>query len=180
MYPTGRFLDDPTTSTNGRVNHRPWWTDYDRYIDPVLDVVADWMASEPGITSFATWEVGSPVDRATFTSTANVAPNGEPIASSNMGVRPRYFSGGRAALTATDLQKTNTYPMGENMVGFLQYVYNGCDARGIIMREQIYWNRQDNPAAPNQFKHDRLNAPGNLDTVIAWHDWTPGSRLPDL
>jgi hypothetical protein len=86
------------------------------------------------------------------------------------------------------------YPMGENMLGQLQYMYNLCDANGIIMREQCYWNRQDNPDIPNAFWHDHPTAvtangytfpahstmPDVYDMAKAWHDWVPGKRLPDL
>lgn len=62
------------------------------------------------------------------------------------------------------------------MAELLQYIWDGCQARGLAFTAACYWNRQkaivageDHP--PNQFKHDRSKAPA--DTATTWYGWTP-------
>jgi hypothetical protein len=46
------------------------------------------------------------------------------------------------------------------------------------MREMCYWNQQSNLEIPNVLYADLapLTSP---DTVTAWNNWTPGTRLPN-
>lgn len=164
MYPPGR-QQDPVV-----------WTPYADYSKIVLDTCKDWMdTGGPGggrsnITQFATWEIGMPIDHADKSS-GNITPpaggisatNGQPTSRTNITIRPRYFAGG----IDSD---------GKDWKGFLQYIYEECNARGIIMREQLYWNQQSNPIIPNQLKHDSNRTTPN--TGNAWNDWVPGKRLP--
>lgn len=191
-YPGGRALNDPTTNNSPR----PWFNDYSFY-DPLFDTIVDWMTGHPNLTSFASWEIACPIDHAkpqpwVSSTTVTTAGLGEPSASTNLSVRPRYFAGGRTSLTSAQVAASpNTYPAAifPNPIGVLQHFYNECDSRGIIMREQCYWNRMDRPECPNYFFHDAVTSvqghpahspPGGIDTAKAWHDWVPGSRLPDL
>lgn len=161
MYPPRRFAEPVV------------WTEYPQSeIDSVLNVVQDWMLTgsatggRSNITQFATWEIGVPIDHA-FTNNATGPPSGDPTAQTNFTIRPRWMTGG--------VDST-----GKNWKGFLQYVYDGCTSRGIIMREQLWWNQQSDTRAPNQFTHDRSDlGRANPDTVTAWHDWVPGKRLPN-
>lgn len=161
MYPSGRDKDPII------------WTDYDDYCAAIFDTLEDWRTVNPNLNQFATWEIGSPIDHALD----NGGPNN--LGTTNWSIRPRYFAGGRASgPTAVSA----TQPMGSNYEGYLNYVYRQCVERNIVMREQLYWNRQSNPTIPNPFKHDRnpTEQTASVDTATAWHNWTPGSRLADL
>lgn len=140
----------------------PGWTpnedrwDYDFYAGVTLDWVESMHQANPNITMFATWEVASPVDGTWY---------GTPSAAL-YSVRPRYFTGGVDA-------------HGHDHYGFLQYVYDRCDAMGVAMREQLWWD--ENIQYPNQFFWDSEGQIPSLPqgTARAWHDWQPGTRLPN-
>lgn len=163
MYPPGR-QSDPVV-----------WSRYSDYIDPIFDLAEDWRLDNPNIKMMGCWEVGSPIDHAFDSGLPNSG------GTTNWSIRPRYFAGGRAsgATGATTIQ-----PMGSNYEGFLNYVLRQCVERQFVCKELIYWNEQSNPDIPNPFKHDRIGVSANPgpapDTVTAWHDWTPNSRLADL
>jgi hypothetical protein len=161
MYNPGRSVN----------NNGPTWNAYSTYCDAVFTCLADWRASGGvggaslvgQLDSFATWECGNPIDQATSA--------GDATASTNFSIRPRYFAGGRDSA-------------GTTWVGFLNYVYNKCTAAGVSMREQCYWNHQSASDKPNPLVHDATGVPSGsrvnsgIDLETAWHNWTPGSTLP--
>jgi hypothetical protein len=151
MYPTGRL-------TTG--SPRPLWpSTYGPDIDDTINTLIDWRTLNPNLNQFATWENGTPIDQ-----WSNVAPVGDPSAQTNLSIRPRFFMGGRDST-------------GKNWVGFMNYLYTMCDANGIIMREQLWWDNVTTNAIPYPFYHDKgLITP---DTEHAWRNWTPGSTLAD-
>lgn len=175
MYPRGRDLDKHPGVE---------WTAYGITIDPVMAVVDSYRRTggagggPSGIDGFATWEVGMPIDHATNINTLG-GNNGEPTAATRFSIRPRYFCGG--------VDEANT-----NWLGFLQYIYNKLDAIGCPMREQIYWDQQNNVQIPNPMWHDQRNRAwvatdnpsktGSIradpDLATAWKNWAPGTRLP--
>lgn len=123
------------------------WTPYSSFLDGPLNAAKDWKDTYPNMKHFACWEVGSPIDAAKDDGT----PNGWGQIT-DWTKRPAYFK------------------------GFMDYVYAGCNARGLWFREALYWNRQDNPDIPNQLKHDRYGLAQTtvpIDTVTVWHDYTP-------
>lgn len=154
MYPPGRDLS----------KNPPLFNPYPDYCDAVFAVLDDWHTTYPNCNQFATWEFGIPIDHAFYSPTGTKDSNGYGTAQTDYTVRPRYVGGG---ITAG----------GKDWLGFLQYTYNACDSIGVSMREQIYWNQSSDPTKPNKLKWDKqpLTTP---DTEHAWHDWTPGSRLP--
>lgn len=166
-YPAGRTIGP----SNPLIEYFDQRNTYTYYMDPILDVLADWRATGgPGgtsladqLTGFACWEIGIPIhhsldgkDLANYVRTGTDA--------TDITQRPRYFGGG------VDAQ-------GQNHLGFLQYVYNKLDAMGCPMREMIYWDQQSNAQIPNPFRADTGKT--SPDTADAWHAWTPGSRLPN-
>jgi len=196
MYPPGRQAQAAPGSCNNNIT----FSSYAQYVDEVMTMVQDWMltGSASGgvspIKMFATWEFGIPIDHP-YRDCGDAAcsqghvysatvPSGEPTDLTNWTIRPRYLAGG--------IDST-----GKDWTGYLQYVYDKLDAMGCIMREQLYWNQQSNPAIPNPLWHDQSNrawdartlpAPCTsqntfgstralIDSETAWFGWVPGSRL---
>lgn len=155
MYPPGRDLSKKRPD-------RPDFTPYAEYVDDVMNVMADWHSTYPNCRQFATWETGIPVDHAFWQAGGTINSNGAPTASTNITIRPRYFTGGIDSA-------------GTDWKGLLQYMYDKLDAMGVSMREQIYWNQCSNPDIPNQLKWDKGKT--SPDTETAWHNWQPGVRL---
>lgn len=147
----------------GRQSQPPVFTPYADYAGLVMDVIEDWHSTYPNCKAFATWEVGIPIDHANQAGQVKVLPNGEPTAQTNITIRPRYLTGGVDSA-------------GTDWLGLLQYIYNRCDAMGVAMREQLYWNQQSNVVIPNRLLHDQQPRT-SPDTETAWHNWTPGTRL---
>ena len=158
MYPPRR-QDNPCNFCG----YKPGWSPqeqrwrYEFYLDPTLNWVQAMKAANPNITMFATWEVASPVEGTWYANSQTQA---------NYSVRPRYFTGGIDA-------------HGHNHLGLLQHIYNRCDAMGIAMREQLWWD--ENIQYPNQFFWDSEGQITGMaqGTARAWRDWQPGVRLPD-
>ena len=148
---------------------------YTDFVDPLIDVATDWNATYPTMTMVACWEIGMPIDHSN--------PDGSPNngGTTNWSIRPRFMAGGRAS---GPTGVTTIQPMGSNYEGFLNYLYRLCVERNLILKEILYWNEQSNPDIPNPFENDEIpsspNPTSGPDLVTAWHDWTPGSRLPDL
>ncbi len=98
-----------------------------------------------GIPEFQMWETGSPIDHANpTTGAANYQ------GTTDWAKRPAYFR------------------------DQLQYIYDGCNVRGMWFSVGLYWNRQTTGSPvgpPNQWKHDRTKAPADVATM--WTSWTP-------
>lgn len=185
MYPPGR----QGHTAEGTATDNIVWSSYAQYIDGVIAMVQDWMLTGGAtggpspITSFATWEFGIPIDHPYRDSNSD-GFSGEPTDLTNFTIRPRYLAGG--------IDST-----GKDWTGFLQYLHDGLDGIGCIMREQLYWSQQSNPEIPNPFWHDQTgrawdarpypspyqnqngfgSTRANPDSETAWFGWIPGSRL---
>lgn len=135
---------------------------YANSIDDVISTLVDWRTVNPSLNQFATWEVGTPIDRWNTTVGSNY---GEPTATSRLSIRPRFYIGGR--------DETGT-----NWAGFMNYLYNKCDTNGIIMREQCWWDSQVGADGnPYYLYHDKARTTPDMET--AWRNWVPGVLLPN-
>lgn len=202
MYPAGRTIQasnalieyDPASYPTGSIWPGLSRNAYKFYCDQVFIALDDWRQSGGNgwslstpnggaslvgqLDSFATWEIGIPIHHSLPTgSITNLVRTGADA--TDLTQRPRYLVGGSRVTGQADQQY--------NMVGFLPYIQAKCDSLDVSMREQLYWNQWSNTyddsdttdtSIPNPWAADAGKT--SPDSVTAWYNWTPGSRLADI
>lgn len=157
MYPPRR-QDNPCNFCGDFAGWSPvearW--DLDFFVDPTMDWVESMAVANANITQFATWEIASPVEGTWYAASQTQA---------RYSVRPRYFCGGIDA-------------HGHNHEGVLNRIHARCEAMGVRMREQLWWD--ENIQYPNNLFWDSEGQISGAPQGMAryWHDWQIGTVLP--